>query len=65
MGKLRYKVNYIPVAYNFKTRLYENGIGSFDNYREAIAARWKCEKCETLFGALLKLKLHKAKAHSY
>jgi hypothetical protein len=50
--KLKYKVNYDPPTYNYKTKQYEHKEGVYLSYEQARANRWKCEKCGCLFGNL-------------
>ena len=63
--KLKYKINYNCVSYNFKTKKYESPDASYLNYEQARANQWKCEKCQRLFANLKELKLHKLEYHSY
>jgi hypothetical protein len=63
--KLKFQLNYNPVSYSVRTRLYRNELGSYASYREARAAMWKCNKCDQTFASLRHLKSHKQESHAY
>ena len=63
--KLKYALNYDPPAYNYKTKKYEHKDGIYLSFKEAMANRWNCEKCGTLFGNIPTLKQPKIEYHSY
>jgi len=65
VSKLKYKINYNAVFYNFKTKRYESREAIYPNYEQARANQWKCEKCQKLLANLKELKLHKLEYHSY
>ena len=65
VAKLKYKINYNAVFYNFKTKRYESREAIYLNYEQARANQWKCEKCGYRFATFKKLKQHKEKDHSY
>lgn len=65
VAKLKYKINYNPVFYNFKTKRYESREAIYSTYEQARANQWKCEKCQKLLANLKELKLHKLEYHSY
>jgi hypothetical protein len=64
-SKLKYKINYNRVSYDFKTKKYGSGEDSYLTYEQARANRWKCEKCQNPLANLKELKLHKLEYHSY
>lgn len=63
--KLKYKINYNGIRYNFKTKKYGGGECSYLTFEEARANQWRCEKCHKLFPTIKELKLHKLEFHSY
>ena len=65
MTKLKYKVNYNPAMFNYRTKTYESEEGNYSSIGEANTNRWKCEKCRCMFETLKKLHLHKIEYHSY
>jgi len=52
VAKLKYKINYNAVFYNFKTKRYESREAIYPNYEQARANQWKCEKCQKLLANL-------------
>jgi len=63
--KLKYKVNYNDAIFNYKTQKYESKEATYCSLREAKAHQLKCQKCQSLFGTLKKLAIHKKEYHSY
>ena len=65
VAKLKYKINYNAVFYNFKTKRYESREAIYLTYEQARANQWKCEKCQISLANLKDLKLHKVEHNSY
>jgi len=64
-AKLKYKINYNPVTFNFSNKTYENGSEVYSKYEYARANHWKCDKCDFRCTSFRKLKEHKVEQHSY
>lgn len=63
--KLKFQINYNPISYSVRTKLYHNQLGSYESYREARTAMWKCNKCDETFASSRFLKAHKQDSHAY
>jgi hypothetical protein len=63
--KLKYRINFNGVMYNFKTKQYDSKESTYLTFEQARANQWRCDKCEKLLPNLKELKLHKIEYHSY
>ena len=66
-GKIKYKLNFNPATYNYKTKQYEcKKAGTiYTTFKEARSKQWLCDKCGILFATLKELRIHKVEKHSY
>ncbi len=62
---LKYKVNYNPVVYDFRSGSYRVGTEKYQDYQKAREQQWRCEKCDKTFCSFKELRLHKLEYHSY
>ncbi|NOJ30172.1 MAG: hypothetical protein DA328_08415 [Nitrososphaeraceae archaeon] len=63
--KLRFKLNYNPINYDLKTGKFQVQSEKFENYEDARANHWQCDKCEHRFSTYKSLRGHKKEVHAY
>lgn len=65
LSSIKYKVNYNPVVYDYRSGNYHVGDSMYRDYQKAKANQWKCEKCGIAFASFRELRTHKVEDHSY
>ncbi len=65
INSIKYKLNYNPAKYDYKTMTYVKEDVKYDNFSKAKEHQWECDKCKCTFSKYPALKEHKTEEHSY
>jgi hypothetical protein len=65
INSIKYKMNYNPAKYDYKSKMYVKKDIMYDTFTKAKELQWECDKCKCTFSKYPDLKEHKTEKHSY
>jgi transcription initiation factor IIE alpha subunit len=65
INSIKYKLNYNPAKYDYKSKRYVKKDIMYESFNKAKELQWECDKCKSAFSKYPNLKVHKTEKHSY